>query len=86
MLFAALVLTADSRTGSLLWNTLRLAGATIFVALPLGTCLAFALLRTDIAGRRVALVALATMLFVPLYLQAAGWDAGFGRQGWLSLS
>ena len=86
LLAVALTFAADSRTASLLWNTLRLAAATSLIAIPLGTCLAFALLRTDIAGRRVVTFVLATMLFVPLYLQAAGWDAGFGRQGWLSLS
>ncbi|MEO8498680.1 MAG: hypothetical protein ABI614_26765, partial [Planctomycetota bacterium] len=26
------------------------------------------------------------MLFVPIYLQAAGWDAGFGKQGWYSFA
>lgn len=82
----ALTFVADSRTASLLWNTLGLAGATSLIAIPLGTCLAFGLLRTDIVGRHAALMVIATMLFVPLYLQAAGWDAGFGRQGWLSLS
>ena len=86
LLVAALTFAADSRTASLLWNTLRLAAATSMIAIPLGTWLAFALLRTDIVGRRVVIFVLATMLFVPLYLQAAGWDAGFGRQGWLSLS
>jgi iron(III) transport system permease protein len=86
LLVAAVACATDGRTASLLWNTLRLAAATSLMAIPLGTCLAFVLLRTDIVGRRAAICVLATMLFVPLYLQAAGWDAGFGRQGWLSLS
>jgi iron(III) transport system permease protein len=86
MLIGAFALASDGRTASLLWNTFRLAAATSVIAIPLGTCLAFALLRTNIVGRRAAIFVLATMLFVPLYLQAAGWDAGFGRQGWLSLS
>ncbi len=78
--------TAYARTASLLWNTFWLAGVTGSIAIPLGTGLAFALLRTDVVARRPALLVMAAMLFVPLYLQAAGWDAGFGRQGWLSLS
>jgi iron(III) transport system permease protein len=38
--------------------------------------------RTDLPGRRIAAALLATLLFVPLYLQAAAWQAGFGLQGW----
>jgi iron(III) transport system permease protein len=86
VLLAALMFATDSRTASLLGNTLRLAGATSLIAIPVGTFLAFALLRTNMVGRPLIVVVLATMLFVPLYLQAAGCDAGFGRQGWLSLS
>ncbi len=76
----------DERTAGLLRNTYVLSLSTCVLAIPPGATLAFLLTRTDVAGRRAAIVVLGTMLFVPLYLQAAGWDAGFGRQGWLSLS
>ena len=35
-------------------------------------------------GRRLALALTGGMLMVPLYLQAAAWDAGFGQLGWCS--
>ncbi len=37
-------------------------------------------------GRRLGLAALGLMLFVPLYLQAAAWQAGFGLQGWYTFA
>lgn len=75
----------DARTWSLAVNTLLLCGATCAISLPLGSVLAWLLLRTDLPGRRVGMVLLAVMLFVPLYLQAAAWQAGFGLQGWWTL-
>jgi iron(III) transport system permease protein len=75
----------DARTWSLVLNTLLLSGAACAVSVPLGGLLAWLLLRTDVPGRRAALAALGVMLFVPLYLQAAAWRAGFDEQGWLTL-
>lgn len=34
---------------------------------------------------RILASLLVSMLFVPLYVQAAAWSAGFGQQGWLPL-
>ena len=47
--------------------------------------MAFLLVRTDVRGRRLATIVLLAMLFTPLYLQAAAWQAGFGVQGWYTL-
>ncbi|MEN6449640.1 MAG: ABC transporter permease subunit [Thermoguttaceae bacterium] len=76
----------DQRTLSLLLNTTLLAAATCAISVPLGTFLAWLLVRTDLPGRRLGLAALGLMLFVPLYLQAAAWQAGFGLQGWATIS
>ena len=76
----------DARTWTLALNTLLLAGATCAISLPLGTVLAWLLTRTDVPGRRVAVGMLALMLFVPLYLQTAAWQAGFAVQGWATLA
>jgi len=76
----------DPRTFTLALNTLRLAGAVCAVGVPLGTLLAWLLVRTDLLGRRLWLALLALMLFVPLYLQTAAWQAGFGLQGWYTLA
>jgi len=79
------LLTIDLRTASLLGNTLFLCATTCAISLPLGSVLAWLLVRTDLPFRRVALVLFGVMLFVPLYLQAAAWQAGFGIQGWYTL-
>lgn len=73
-----------ARTWSLALNTLLLCGATCAISLPLGSALAWLLTRTDLPGRRIGMLLLGLMLFVPLYLQAAAWHAGFGVQGWFT--
>ncbi len=80
---SALVL--DERTRSLAAHTIFLAGATCAISLPLGAVLGWLLGRSDLPGRKAALVLLGAMLFVPPYLQAAAWQAGFGTQGWFTL-
>ncbi|MGA2063071.1 MAG: ABC transporter permease subunit [Thermoguttaceae bacterium] len=52
----------------------------------MGTLLAWLLWRTDLPGRRFFLGLLGVMIFVPLYLQAGAWQAGFGDQGWFTLT
>jgi len=74
----------DERTCTLALNTLLLTGVTCAVSVLLGTALAALLGRTDLPGRRVGAALLGVMLFVPLYLQVAAWQAGFGVQGWFS--
>ncbi len=76
------LLLVDRRSWSLLAGTLDLVVRTLAVSLPLGTVLAWLVVRTDLPGRRIAAGLLAVALFVPLYLQAAAWQAGFGLQGW----
>jgi iron(III) transport system permease protein len=82
----ALVLAADPRARLLAGNTVVFAGLTSAVALTLGAPLAFLLLRTDVFARRPATLALVALLFTPLYLLAAAWQAGWGVQGWYSLA
>jgi iron(III) transport system permease protein len=48
----------------------------------MGTALAWLLVRSDLPGRRAALWLIGLMIFVPLYLQASAWQAGFGQEGW----
>jgi iron(III) transport system permease protein len=59
---------------------------TCLVALPFGTLLATAIFKSDVLGRGAAALLLVGMLFVPLYLVTGAWDAGFGIQGWHTLS
>ena len=80
-----LALNSDERLYGLTLNTLLLSFAVCCIALPLGTGLAILLVRTDTWGRRLALALLGSLLFIPLYFQCAGWQAGFGSQGWYTL-
>ena len=69
---------------TLLVNTLWLAIGTLAVALPVGVFLAVLLTRTDVPGRKIAAILLGALLFVPLYVQAGAWQAGFGASGWFT--
>jgi iron(III) transport system permease protein len=75
---------SSGRLINIVTNTALLVAATTAISLPLGTMLAVALVRTDLPGRRVVGAVLFATLFVPLYVQAAGWEAAAGVQGWLS--
>jgi iron(III) transport system permease protein len=65
-------------------NTAMLGLGTAAIALPLGALLALLVVRTDLPGRRAAQAALVFLLFLPLYVQVAGWEAAFGKLGWLT--
>jgi iron(III) transport system permease protein len=65
-------------------NTLLLTLETLAIALPLGTALAWLLVRSDVPGHRIGLWFIGLMIFIPLYLQASAWQAGFGQEGWYS--
>ncbi len=79
------MLLIDQHSSRLLGNTFLLVIGTLAIAMPAGCTLAWTLFRTDIVGRRVHFVLLASLLFMPLYLHVAGWQAGFGPQGWLQM-
>ena len=85
-LAAVLALSAEARVRGLLVNTLLLAAGTCAIGLPVGTALALVVVKTDLVGRRILAVLLGVLLFVPLYLQAGAWDAGFGLQGGVTLA
>ena len=67
-------------------NSAVLALGALAIALPIGTLLAILLLRFDLPGSRIAAAAVGVLLFLPLYVQLAGWDAALGKLGWYSLS
>ncbi len=75
----------DARVWFLLSNTFWLTAASCAVAVPPGVILAVLLVRTDLPLRRAALIMLVLALFIPLYLHAAAWQAGFGVQGGATL-
>jgi iron(III) transport system permease protein len=82
----ATYLAASPLERRLLGNTARLAFAVECLALPVAAVMAFLVTRTNIAGRRAVLILCCSLLFVPLYLQLAGWDAAFGRLGWYTVA
>jgi iron(III) transport system permease protein len=83
LLIGSTSLLLSGRGAGLLWNTAVLAMAVAALSLPLGLAAGFVLARTDIRGKKFAASLLAALLFMPLYLTVAGWEAGLGRQGWL---
>lgn len=83
-LSVAAFLLADERTDLLLANTIWLAVLCGLICLPIGTALAAVLFMTDLPGRRFFRFLIIAWLFMPAYLQVAGWTAGFGLQGWFS--
>ena len=76
---------ADGRTAGLAANTLLLSAATVVLSVPLGSVVAFVLVRTDLPGRRLFGGLLSGLLFLPLYVQAGAWQAAFGLEGWATL-
>lgn len=76
----------DSRTATLVENSWWLACSVAAAAMPLGVTVGWAIARTDLPGRRCFAGALLLLFFIPLYLQAAAWDAGFGLQGSVTLA
>ncbi|MBW2734035.1 MAG: iron ABC transporter permease [Deltaproteobacteria bacterium] len=69
-----------ARMWTLLAETIGLALTVTALALVIGVPLGLLLGRTDIAGRRVALVVHAFPLFLPPFLVALGWFHLFGQQ------
>jgi iron(III) transport system permease protein len=80
------LLASDSRARVLAGNTILLAlvvaSASVILAAPFG----FLVVRTDLVGRKFFGMLLLALLFMPLYLQAAAWQAAFGVQGWFALA
>ena len=75
---------AGERLRGLLFNTAWLIGGTWLVCLPVGALLAVAITKTDLPGRRTLKHMSVALLFVPLYVQAAAWQATLGQGGWLA--
>ena len=72
--------SAASRRQLRLSLVLAVGSAAIAVAIALP--LAVVLTRIEIIGRRAAWFVLTLLLFAPLYVQLAGWDAVGGWLGW----
>jgi iron(III) transport system permease protein len=67
----------------LLLNTALLTSGSIVIALPLGALLGVVIAKVDVPGRKTLAWLLAGLLFVPLYVQAAAWNAVLGAGGWV---
>ncbi|QDU54308.1 ABC transporter permease [Aeoliella mucimassa] len=80
----AALLACGERVRGITLNTLYLAVAVALVAVPAGMLVALLLTKTNLPGRRILLAAFGVLLFVPLYLHAAAWQAALGVSGWLT--
>ena len=74
---------AGDRLRGLLFNSAWLIGGTWLLSLPLGALLAVVITKTTVPGRRAMERIFVALLFVPLYVQAAAWQAAVGQGGWL---
>jgi iron(III) transport system permease protein len=74
---------ANERVLGLLANSLQLAVLTLSLSLPPGVLLALAMTKTNLHGRRLLIAICVALLFVPLVVQAAAWQAAWGYGGWL---
>lgn len=80
---ACIYFTPDD-TLTLLRNSAQLAACTGLLAVPASICLAYVMSRFEVSGRKFIDAGLLILLFIPLYVQLAAWEAGFGRGGWYS--
>ncbi len=55
------------------------------MAIPIGGFFAVLVSRSNVIGRSLIAMVLASQLAVPLYVFAGGWAAGVGLQGWFRL-
>jgi iron(III) transport system permease protein len=83
---AGLILIAERDSWHLLRNTLILSSGSALMATPVGFCLSYLLVRAAPWGTNLAATILVALLFIPLQLQLAGWDALFGKLGWETLA
>ena len=85
IVIGAVLLMTDHRVIGLLINTFLLAGFATTISLPVGTFLGVLLFRTDLPGRILGKITVVCALFIPLYIYAAAWSAGFGQLGWFAI-
>jgi iron(III) transport system permease protein len=67
-------------------TTLLLALTVASLATPIGAYWATWLVRVQWPGRSMVIGMLLAMAVLPLYMQAAAWEAGFGKLGWYTVA
>jgi iron(III) transport system permease protein len=68
------------------FNTILVGSGIACVSILLAIPIAWSLSRFSSWAVRLLLALASSLFFVPLYVQAAGWSAGFGLQGWITIS
>ena len=76
-------ITPAENTG-LLANTLKLAFSVLIVSVPVAGLLAYSTARCSVPAKGLWDGCMLVLIFLPLYMQLASWEAGFGRRGWYS--
>jgi iron(III) transport system permease protein len=84
LLFAIFALVREPRAAGLALVTLRISAAVATFSLALGTLLAIIIAKANLPARNLFVWLWCWALFLPLYVQASAWDAGFGLQGWFT--
>ena len=82
---AWLTVQASERERGLLLGTLKLSSTVVLISVPIGVFVALLIHRTKVASRNIAKLTMSLLLFIPLFLQAAAWEAAIGQRGWLDV-
>lgn len=85
LLAATLIWLAGGRVRGLLLESAQVVAGSLAVALPVGALMGLLIAKTTVPGRRLATWLLVSLLFMPLYLHAAAWQAAIGTLGWWTL-
>lgn len=80
----ACLLVAGPRVRGITLNTMWLAASAGSIAMALGVTTALTLAKTDIPLRGPMSAVFGVLMFVPLYLHTAAWQAALGVTGWLT--
>ncbi len=85
LVLAAWWWSSTPRQRHLLLNTAQLSLLVASLSVLLATPLSYLCLRTSTPLRRLVWGTLTVLVFVPVYVQTAAWQAGFGGSGWYTI-
>jgi ABC-type Fe3+ transport system permease subunit len=81
--FLALLSLVSTSDRAVAWRTITLGLSASVIALPIGGLIAW-VCRGEGRVPRTLLVSTIALLMVPMFIQVSGWDAAFGKLGWLT--
>ena len=68
---------------AIVWRTIGLGLSACLVAIPLGGLIAWCCRGSSVLSRALLVCTIASLL-IPMFIHVSGWDAAFGKLGWLT--